>query len=125
MIYLLIKYLHESHWLDAHGLNSLRVFTFVTFQATVAVVMSFVLCIAFGPTVIRWLRLQKIGDSASFDQAEMDKLMSGKKGTPTMGGLLIISAIALTTLLLADLRNFYVQMALVCLLWLGAVGCGG
>src|SRR5439155_9543467 len=56
------------------------------------------------------------------DQAEVDKLMEGKKGTPTMGGLLIIGAIALTTLLLANLRNFYVQMALLCLLWLGAVG---
>ena len=122
MIYLLVKYLRDSNWLESHGLNSLRVFTFVTFQATVAVVMSFVLCIASGPMVIRWLRRQKIGDAASFDQVEMDKLMSGKKGTPTMGGLLIITAIALTTLLLADLKNFYVQMALVCLLWLGAVG---
>lgn len=122
MIYLLVKHLRDSYWLDAHGMNSLRVFTFVTFQATVAVVMSFVLCIAFGPAVIRWLRKQKIGDVASFNQVEMDKLMSGKKGTPTMGGLLIIAAIALTTLLLADLKNFYVQMALVCLLWLGAVG---
>jgi len=52
----------------------------------------------------------------------MNKLMEGKKGVPTMGGLIIISAISLTTLLLADLSNFYVQMALICLLWLGSVG---
>ena len=48
--------------------------------------------------------------------------MAGKKGTPTMGGVLIIAAIAVTTLLLADLGNFYVRMALICLVWLGAVG---
>jgi phospho-N-acetylmuramoyl-pentapeptide-transferase len=48
--------------------------------------------------------------------------MEGKKGTPTMGGILIIASIALTTLLLADLTNFYVRMALICLIWLGAVG---
>src|SRR4051812_42609232 len=48
--------------------------------------------------------------------------MAGKKGTPTMGGVLIIGAIVITTLVLADLSNFYVQMALICLVWLGAVG---
>jgi len=48
--------------------------------------------------------------------------MEGKKGTPTMGGTLIITAIAATTLLLANLKNFYVDMALVCVVWLGAVG---
>jgi len=49
-------------------------------------------------------------------------MMLGKKGTPTMGGILIIFAIALTTLLLANLDNFYVGMGLICLIWLGAVG---
>ncbi len=122
MIYLLVKHLRDSYWLTNHGLDFLRVFTFVTFQATVAVLLSFVLSIAAGPAVIAWLRRLKIGDSGSFDQAEMDKLMSGKKGTPTMGGVLIIGAVAITTLLLADIANFYVQMALVCLLWLGGVG---
>src|SRR4029079_761681 len=72
--------------------------------------------------VIRWLRRQKIGDVPSFDHAEVDKMMEGKKGTPTMGGVLIIFSIALTVFLVADLSNFYVQMALVCLIWLGAVG---
>jgi phospho-N-acetylmuramoyl-pentapeptide-transferase len=52
----------------------------------------------------------------------MDKIMEGKKGTPTMGGLLIIAGIALATLLIADLGNFYVRMALISLLWLGALG---
>ncbi len=120
MIFLLVK--HWLEWLQAHNLGFLRVFTFVTFQSTVSVLLGFVFCVALGPWVIEWLRRQKIGDYAKFDQAEVDKMMEGKKGTPTMGGILIIFSIAITTLLVADLRNFYVQMALVCLIWLGAVG---
>ena len=52
----------------------------------------------------------------------MNARMQKKTGTPTMGGILIIAAIAITTILLADLQNFYVLMALICLLWLGMVG---
>ena len=48
--------------------------------------------------------------------------MQGKKGTPTMGGLFVLGAVVISTLLLADVRNFHVQMALICVLWLGAVG---
>ncbi|HEY8665087.1 MAG TPA: phospho-N-acetylmuramoyl-pentapeptide-transferase [Tepidisphaeraceae bacterium] len=120
MIYLL--YQRFGSWLEAHGMGFLRVFTFTSFQATVATVLSFVLCLAFGSSVIAWLRRQKIGDLATFDQIEVDKLMEGKKGTPTMGGILIICAIAIVIFLLADIRNFYIKMALVCLIWLGAVG---
>jgi phospho-N-acetylmuramoyl-pentapeptide-transferase len=68
------------------------------------------------------VRRQKIGDNPNFDEAQMNELMTSKRGTPTMGGLLIIVAIASAALLLADLSNFYVIMALVTLLWLGAVG---
>src|SRR5882724_6010811 len=103
MIYLLIKHLLRSGWLEAHGLDFLRVFTFVTFQTTVAVVLSFAIVLIFGDRVIAWLRAQKIGDAANFDQEQINEMMKGKKGTPTMGGLLIIVAIASTTLLLADL----------------------
>jgi phospho-N-acetylmuramoyl-pentapeptide-transferase len=120
MIYLFIDSWFD--WLHAHGLGFLRVFTSPIFQATASILVSFLICIAAGPSVIRWLRRQKIGDQANFDQVEVDKLMAGKKGTPTMGGILIISAIAVTILLLADLRNFYVDMGLLCLLWLGGVG---
>lgn len=120
MLYLLISSNLEA--LQAHGLGFLRVFTFVTFQATAAILLSFIIVLALGPYTINWLRRQKIGDLATFDQAEIDALMSSKKGTPTMGGLLIIGAITLSTLILADLNNFYVRMALLCLLWLGAVG---
>ena len=109
-------------WLEANNLGFLRVFTFVTFQSTVAILLGFLLVILLGPRVIEWLRRQKIGDRPEFDQAELNALMEGKKGTPTMGGVIIISSIAITTLLVADLGTFYVKMALVCLIWLGGVG---
>jgi phospho-N-acetylmuramoyl-pentapeptide-transferase len=120
MIYLLVN----SHraWLEAHGLGFLRLFLDVTFQTTLAVLMAFVVVIALGPSVIAWLRAKKIGDLPEFDEAQMNALMADKKNTPTMGGLLIIAAIAAAVLLVADLSNFYVRMAMVCLIWLGAVG---
>jgi phospho-N-acetylmuramoyl-pentapeptide-transferase len=122
MIYLLVHYLYESHWLQSHGLGFLRVFVNDTFQATAATVVSFAICLALGPRVIAWLRKQKIGDLATFDQADIDELMKSKRGTPTMGGILIIASIVTTTVLLADLANFYVKMALVCTILLGGVG---
>ena len=120
MLFLLARHLRE--WLESHGLGFLRVFTFPTFQSTVAVLVSFFMCILLGPRVIEWLRRQKIGDNPNFDQADLNKLMEGKKGVPTMGGILIIAAIATAVVLLADLSNFYVRMALLCLVWLGGVG---
>ncbi|HEX8916542.1 MAG TPA: phospho-N-acetylmuramoyl-pentapeptide-transferase [Humisphaera sp.] len=120
MLYLLVR--HYRQWLDDHGLGALRVFRDPIFQGAAALVLSFLFVILLGPRVIGWLRRQKLGDLASFDQAEMDAIMASKKGTPTMGGVLIIAGITLTTLLLADLENFYVRMALVSLLWLGGLG---
>ncbi|HZZ43850.1 MAG TPA: phospho-N-acetylmuramoyl-pentapeptide-transferase [Tepidisphaeraceae bacterium] len=120
MLYLLIQ--HFYTWFDNHSLGFLRVFLNPTFQALAAVLLSFFTVLLLGPLVIAWLRKQKIGDAPDFDQADINKLMASKAGTPTMGGLLIIAAITATTLLLADLSNFYVEMALLCVLWLGGVG---
>ncbi len=125
MVYLLIKKLlpwFERGGHHAFDLGFMRVFIYVTFRATIAILVGFAACIAFAPRTIAWLRGRKIGDLAGFDQTEVDKLMEGKKGTPTMGGLLIVAAIAVTTLLLGDLSNFYVIMALVCIVWLAVVG---
>ncbi len=120
MLFLFARQFRE--WLGSHGLGFLRVFTFPTFQSTVAVLVSFFICVLLGPRVIEWLRRTKIGDNPNFGQDQLNELMAGKKGTPTMGGLLIIAAIAAAVLLLADLSSFYVQMALLCLVWLGGVG---
>src|SRR6185437_15401052 len=120
MLYLFAKYFND--WLNSHGLGFFRVFRFVTFQATLAIVLGFFFCVLLGPSVISWLRRMKIRDLPKFDQAEIDKLMEGKRGVPTMGGLLIICSITATVLLLGNLQNFYVQMGLLCLIWLGGVG---
>lgn len=120
MIYLLVKWYYP--WFDAHGMGFMRLFRFTTFQIAAAIFLSFAICMVLGPKLIAWLRAKKIGDISKFDQAQVDALMEGKRGTPTMGGLLIIAAIFCSTLLLADISNFYVQMAMVCLLWLGVVG---
>ena len=120
MLFLLVR--RYIDWLEAHNLGFLRVFRFVTFQSTVAILLGFLLVVMLGPRVIEWLRRQKIGDRPEFDQADINALMEGKKGTPTMGGVLIIFSITLTNLLVADLSNFYVQMALVCLVMLGGIG---
>jgi len=119
MIYFLVHSLLTSGWLKSHHLRSLSVFLSPEFQAPAAVVVSFIICILFGPPLIRWLRKQKIGD-ANLTEIHADN--KSKHGTPTMGGVLIIAAIVATTVLLADLKNFYVLMALVCTVWLGAVG---
>jgi phospho-N-acetylmuramoyl-pentapeptide-transferase len=122
MIYLLVRQLLDSGWLEAHRLGFLRVFTAVEFEATAAIVVAFVICMLLGSPVIARLRKMKIGDVPEFDQAEINKMMEAKKGTPTMGGVLIIASIFITTIFLADLSNFYVGMALVCIVLLGAVG---
>lgn len=135
MLYLLIVR-HLLPWLAEHRAGTshlspgaierlagaLNVFRYVTFRSTCAVVTSFLICLFLGPSLIRWLMSKKIGDLTSFDQAELDKMVKEKNGTPTMGGLLIITAIGTSVLLWADISNFYVQMGLVCLVWLGAVG---
>ena len=119
MIFLIVHALLRSGWLESHRLGFLRVFTAAEFQATAAVVCSFAICIVMGPSVIAWLRKQKIGDA---NQTDIHADNAGKRGTPTMGGILIIASIVTTAFLLADLQNFYVLMALVCVVWLGAVG---
>jgi phospho-N-acetylmuramoyl-pentapeptide-transferase len=122
MLYLLIE--HSLPWLEAHHLGFFRVFTREQdpFRQVMAVMLAFLLCILTGPPVIRWLQWQKIGDLAGFDQAQLEELMKNKRGTPTMGGLFIVGSIVTSTLLLADPLNFHVRMAIVCVLWLAAVG---
>lgn len=120
MFYWLIK--ANLVWLESHGLGFLRVFTFVEFQTVAAILLSFLINIVAGPGVIAWLRKKKIGDRPDFDQADINAQMAHKKDTPTMGGVLIIFAIATAVGLLGDLGNFHVMMGLVCLLGLGLIG---
>jgi len=121
MIYLLIRYLEEQ--LTAWGLfGYVRVLTFVEFRALLAMLLSAGAVLALGKPTILWLIKQKIGDRPEFGHDDLNELMGSKTNTPTMGGILIIGSILGTVLLLADVANFYVIMAMVCLVWLAGVG---
>ena len=122
MLFLLIK--KYLPWLESHHLGFFRVFTrdHDPFRHVMAIMLGFILCIIAGPPIIRKLTSLKIGDTAGFDQAKLDELMKGKKGTPTMGGIFIIASIVISTVLLGDINNPHVRMGIVCVLWLAAVG---
>lgn len=122
MLYWLTELLQG--WLDDRGLFPLVMVMYQQeFRAFGAVLLSFVLVLAFGRRVIRWLARQKIGDAPEFYNQDLNALMAARAGTPTMGGLLIIGAIVATTCLLADVvHNRYVHLALILALWLAFVG---
>ncbi|MEM7681954.1 MAG: phospho-N-acetylmuramoyl-pentapeptide-transferase [Planctomycetota bacterium] len=103
-------------------LGPLGVLEYVEFRALAAALLSFVLVMAFGRRTIRMLVRLKVGDSAEFHRADLNELMRDKRNVPTMGGVLIVGSILATTLLLGRLDNFYVTMAMVCLLALAAIG---
>ena len=92
------------------------------FRGTAAALFCFVFIFLFAPRVIRQLMRYKLGDRPEFDHASLNELTRDKANIPTMGGVMILTAIALAVLLLADLSNFYVRMGLICLLWLGVLG---
>ncbi len=96
-----------------------NLFRFQTFRAAGAVVTAFLVAFYFGPPIIRRLRMLKVGQVV---RTEGPKTHLGKTGTPTMGGVLIVLATIVPTLLWADLANPYTLAALVVLLWLGALG---
>jgi len=94
----------------------------VMFRAVVAVLTGFIVAILIGPWVIRTLRRLKIGDVPEFYNEDANRLMAMKGQTPTMGGVIILAGIFVGTLLWAKLGNFYVDMGLFCLVWLGLLG---
>ena len=112
---------HLFEWLRAEGLRfpGSELFRFITFRILVAVLLSLFITTVYGKRLIRWLQKKQLGESVR------DLGLQGeqqKKGTPTMGGLIIIAAIVIPTLLLADLNKVYIRLMLFCTLWLGAIG---
>ncbi|MBS0559699.1 MAG: phospho-N-acetylmuramoyl-pentapeptide-transferase [Proteobacteria bacterium] len=98
-----------------------NLFRYITFRSGAACLTALVLSLVFGPMLIRWLRsLQRQGQPIRTDGPERHLLE--KKGTPTMGGLLILGALTVSTLLWADLRNGYVWAVLFVTLGYGALG---
>lgn len=92
------------------------------FRGTCAALFCFALVLLLLPRVIRRLIKWKLGDRPEFDHASLNELTREKSNVPTMGGVMILGSIVLAVLLLTDLTNFYVQMGLVCLVWLGVLG---
>ena len=98
-----------------------NLFRYITFRAGAACLTAMVVSFLLGPSLIRWLRtVQKNGQPIRLDGPERHLLE--KKGTPTMGGLLILGALTISTLLWADLRNGYVWAVLFVTLGFGALG---
>ena len=121
MLFNLIDVLQNR--LESLGLWSvLQVFYQEEFRALAAVLIAFAGVMLFGRRTIAWLIRLKVGDSPEFYNADLNELMRSRTGTPTMGGVLICGSILVTTALLSDLGNRYVQLAFAVLLWLFAVG---
>jgi len=110
-------------WLTERGLyGPLGVLDQLEFRALAAAFLSFAIVLALGRRTIRWLVRKKIGDSGATDAEALRSHTSGKANTPTMGGILIVGAIAGSVLLLGDLGEFYVQLGLIVMLWLAVLG---
>lgn len=107
-----------SHWLAA-SVRGFHVFEYLTLRALLATLTSLGLSLWIGPTMIRHLTAYKIGQAVRDDGPKTHLV---KSGTPTMGGALILVAIAVTTLLWADLSNRYIWLVLLTLMGYGAVG---
>jgi len=124
MIYWLIFEVEAvREFLQASGLwRFANVFRYQTSRIAFAIVTSFFLCMVFASPIIRLLRRLKVGGAVDFRQETVDRMYASKAGTPTMGGLLMLPAILLSTLLWADIGNFYVFLGLVTVLWLGVLG---
>jgi len=114
MLYYLFTWLDEAFNLPGAG-----VFQYISFRAAMSVITSLIIMLIFGKPFIKWLRKKQIGETVRDLHLEGQK---EKEGTPTMGGLLILAAIVIPTLLFAKLDNIYVLIMLGTTLWLGLIG---
>lgn len=103
--------------------SGLNIFRYITFRSGMAAMTTFLICVVFGPLVVRYLSSLKIREIAKRkDAPALDKFQESKEGTPTMGGLLIIGSICISVLLWADMTNRYILLTLFGCLWLTGLG---
>ncbi|MEZ4948780.1 MAG: phospho-N-acetylmuramoyl-pentapeptide-transferase [Saprospiraceae bacterium] len=114
MLYYLFDYIEKNFQWSGAGLWS-----FITFRAGVAIIISLIISLIFGSRIIRYLKRLQVGESIRDLGLEGQK---EKEGTPTMGGLIIIMAILIPCLLVARLDNVYVQLMLLATVWMGVIG---
>lgn len=114
MLYYFFTWLSKEFNISGAGL-----FQYITFRAAMAVVLSLIIATVYGKRLINFLRHNQIGETVR------DLGLAGeqqKKGTPTMGGIIILLAILIPTLLFADINKVYVRLMLLCTVWLGFIG---
>lgn len=99
--------------------SGFNVFRYITFRSAGAVLCALIVTFLLAPSMIAWLRRLKVGQHVRTDGPQTHL---AKKGTPTMGGLLIVAALAVSVLLWSDLRNVYVWVVLFATLAFGAIG---
>ena len=116
----MMYYLHRL----SDQVGGFNVFFYVTFRAVAAAVTAFVVCLIFGNYVIRKLTALKLGQPIrqAAEVHRLAELHGGKQGTPTMGGVLIIGAVFIASLLWARPDNRFVWLVLFSMLYLGALG---
>lgn len=114
MLYHLFEYLDKHMHFPGSGL-----FHYLSFRAALSILISLTISMVFGKTLIRMLRKKQVGETIR--DLGLDGQMQ-KAGTPTMGGLIILAAILVPTLLLADLTNIYIQTMIIATIWLGLIG---
>ncbi|SFF33257.1 phospho-N-acetylmuramoyl-pentapeptide-transferase [Thermoflexibacter ruber] len=114
MLYYLFQYLDEQFNLPGAGL-----FQYITFRASMAAVLSLLIVAIFGRKIINYLQKQQVGEVIR--DLGLEGQMQ-KKGTPTMGGIIIIIAILIPTLLFTRLTNVYIVLLIITLLFAGFIG---
>lgn len=114
MLYYLFKFLKEHYNLPGAGL-----FQYISFRAAAAIILSLIISMVYGKSIINFLQRKQIGETIRELGLEGE---NKKKGTPTMGGLIILGSIIIPTLLFARIDNVYIILMLITTVWLGAIG---
>ena len=115
MIYHLFEYLNNSG-IDFPGIGLMQ---YITFRSLIALMTALLVALYAGPRIIRKLQKKQIGEEIR--DLGLEGQMQ-KKGTPTMGGIIIIMSILIPALLFGNLTNIYVQLLIVSAIWLGLIG---
>ncbi|WP_336515422.1 phospho-N-acetylmuramoyl-pentapeptide-transferase [Pollutibacter soli] len=112
---------HLFNWLTSEGIKfpGSGLFQFITFRALMAILLSLIITMIYGGRIIRYLQNKQVGESVRELGLQGEEK---KKGTPTMGGIIILLGILIPTLLFADLNKTYIRLMVLCTIWLGIVG---
>lgn len=114
MLYYLFQYLDKTFDFPGAG-----VFQYISFRAAMALIFSLLISLVFGKRIIDFIRKKQIGETVRELGLDGQKQ---KSGTPTMGGLIIIAAIIIPTLLFSKIINVYIVLMLITTVWLGGIG---